>query len=695
MREISSPVTEDYWWEWIAVGGAWREMSPEHRAAVLARPLIDHLDDAFQPNFSKAKIGKRADIGKFRPEEVEDPEGWLVLCRLMQIYHSAGPVFSAEFDAQAHADFLGKFVFCSEAKAEFHRGYYDRFHSHLPQANLSINASRFGSVRRLREFLDIPQGESAAKWEKSWRDGTGGSSKLSVFSGVQVTECARRLLARVADAKQPVPLWDLTVELAEFHRGGFLAKALRALTNHVLMVVACDVSGELVAGLWPPLRQRAAVEGKAAPPQVLSAEPTESFGIPFLLGDLAAVLLAARAEPLPIKQGKMLEIYAAKAKELNRTLIAVPSWVCDRLYEDVSRVQVATGAGHGLGFLAMNRHRTLDVTAAGGRWLGRSAPERLRVVLDTLMERRWKKTWHSSNWNFWTPSGRFRPNDFSQQILPLEKGLSNAFLQLPADGSSVSLDEFLAYASRAHNPLFEAVGHEGFLHLAEADSFGRLTWKRREAAVLDAEIRAEMRTFLEARLVPLGAVRLGRQGGKITLALTSIGRYFLGAARSFELPEDAAAGRVVLQPNFDLVFLGPNLAAEAELAPYCERTGVGTGTVFRLTKASVQAALQRGLATDNLLDCLRETTGRTIPQNVQAEVEAWAAARQTYSVRKLEVLRCDSPEAAQHIHSLLPHNTRLLGGPCLEVFRPLRGPDRNRLEKAGFYKRRPDEDSEQ
>jgi hypothetical protein len=180
---------------------------------------------------------------------------------------------------------------------------------------------------------------------------------------------------------------------------------------------------------------------------------------------------------------------------------------------------------------------------------------------------------------------------------------------------------------------------------------------------------------------------LGKTAETTTIALTGIGRYYLGATRSLDLPREPAAGRVVVQPNFEIVFLGPNLRAEVDLGAFSERTGAGTGAVFRLTKASVQSALHRGLEVEQIGETLRKTAGHELPKNVSAELSAWAAARQTYSIHSMEVLRCDSPEAALHIHALAPHATKILGGSCLEVIRPLRGPDKNRLEKAGFYRK--------
>lgn len=685
MKDAPSPVTEEYWSQWIDHGGHWRGLPDKDRNAILTMPLLVHTDDHLRPSFNKEKVEQRPEILRFKPAGVGS-SGWLVVCRLMQVYHSAGPVFSPPFDAQKHADFLGKHVFCEAAGREFHRGCYNRY-SWEPR-KLVIDPSRFGSLRRLVDFLKIPTGESGQAWEKFWSQADRTDDIPKLFTGQQVTACAKRLLARVAGSKSPIPLRELSEELADFHRGGILAKALRSLTNHVLIVLAYDAkSGDLVAGLWPPVRRKLDDPGGAATPPACCKEPQESFAHPFFLDDLSAVVLAATAEPLPVKQGKMLELYSAKAKELTRTLTPVPAWVCEGLYQIASRVQVAVGAASALGLITFKTKNSLSAGTEGSRWLKLDTPERFRAILDKLMARRWKKGWHNSNWNFSQACGKFRTSRLNSDIIPLEDGLSKAFLQLPEDGSPMPLQEFLEFASEHHNPLFSAVGCEGFLLVAVPGTYGGWDWKKRETATLGPEVLGELRTFLETRLVPLGAVRLGNAAGRTTISLTGIGRYYLGAARTLEIPREPEAGRVVVQPNFEIIFLGPNLRAEAELGAFSERTGSGTGALFRLTKASVQSALHRGFEVEQITGTLRNTTGRELPKNVAAELSAWAAARQTYSIRSMEVLECASPEAALHVHALVPHGTKSLGGSFLEVVRPLKGPDKNRLEKAGFYRK--------
>ncbi len=684
MNQTTSPVTEDYWSHWIESGDAWRALSPEKKATILEMPVLLHTDDRPQPNFHKSKIERRPEILKLKPPGA-DPTDWLVVCRLMQIYYSAGPAFSGGFDAKQHADFLGRFVFCELAWQEFHKGTYRRYSFMIEK--LEIDPARFGSLRRLNEFLDIPAGKSGADWEKAWSEGASPSDRLGVFSGQHVTECARRMLERVVASQAPVPLLTLSRELADYHRGGLFAKALRSLTNHVLIVFEYDRSlGDLVAGLWPPLRRRMDRPNSGSAPPASCKETSASFGHPFLLDDLAAVVLAASAEPLPIKQSGLLEIYAAKVKELNQTLTPVPEWVRDRLYQKVPRIQIAVGAAFSLGFLKRNQKTSLLASTEGTRWLGLDTSERCRAVLDKLMQRCWKRNWNTTNWNFCQPCGKFRTSRLESDIIPLEAGLAKAFLQLPKDGSHVPLQEFLEFASEHFNPLFETVGRDGFVFVSVPGAYGGWDWKRREAATLAPEILTEMRAFLETRLIPLGAVAIGKSGKLSTVALTGIGRYFLGATKTLRLADEPAAGRIVVQPNFEIVFLGPNLRAEAGLSPFCERVGSGTGPVFRLTKASVQTALHRGLDIGSLTKTLNSLAKHELPQNVLAEMSGWGAARQTYTVESIEVLRCASPETALHVHTLLPHSTKILGGPCLEVVHRLKGPDKNRLEKSGFFK---------
>ena len=63
------------------------------------------------------------------------------------------------------------------------------------------------------------------------------------------------------------------------------------------------------------------------------------------------------------------------------------------------------------------------------------------------------------------------------------------------------------------------------------------------------------------------------------MGLSPAGSYFVGAAADFDLT-DEHPGRILVQPNFDVVFLSPSSRAEMEISRFSERKGRGVGCLL-------------------------------------------------------------------------------------------------------------------
>src|SRR5260370_7960642 len=82
--------------------------------------------------------------------------------------------------------------------------------------------------------------------------------------------------------------------------------------------------------------------------------------------------------------------------------------------------------------------------------------------------------------------------------------------------------------------------------------------------------------------------------------------------------EEPPAGRLIVQPNFELVALAPvSEALLISLDRFAERTGLERIAQYRLTKASVTRAIQLELHAETILQLLEQASGAEIPQNVQ------------------------------------------------------------------------------
>jgi hypothetical protein len=92
-------------------------------------------------------------------------------------------------------------------------------------------------------------------------------------------------------------------------------------------------------------------------------------------------------------------------------------------------------------------------------------------------------------------------------------------------------------------------------------------------------------------------------------------------------PAPSDVGRVVVQPNFQILALGPvPLATLAQLDRFAERRKVDAGVFeYHLTRESVYGAQQGGLAVDTIVTFLQEASSGPLPQNVRRSLDEWGA----------------------------------------------------------------------
>ncbi|HET8846568.1 MAG TPA: helicase-associated domain-containing protein [Ktedonobacteraceae bacterium] len=87
---------------------------------------------------------------------------------------------------------------------------------------------------------------------------------------------------------------------------------------------------------------------------------------------------------------------------------------------------------------------------------------------------------------------------------------------------------------------------------------------------------------------------------------------------------DPAWGRLVVQPNFDLVALAPvSESLLIELDRFAERVRLEHIAQYRLSKASVTRAVQLGLTADDIIQLLEHAAASVLPQNVQYSLHEW------------------------------------------------------------------------
>ena len=131
-----------------------------------------------------------------------------------------------------------------------------------------------------------------------------------------------------------------------------------------------------------------------------------------------------------------------------------------------------------------------------------------------------------------------------------------------------------------------------------------------------------IRTVLVGPLHWLGIVDLDREDHPVMFRLLP------GAATilSSETPvgEEFPSGRLIVQPNFELIALAPvSEALLVSLDRFAERVSLEHIAQYRLTKMSVTRAIQAGLHAETIQSQLERAAGGEIPQNVRYSLQEW------------------------------------------------------------------------
>jgi len=130
-----------------------------------------------------------------------------------------------------------------------------------------------------------------------------------------------------------------------------------------------------------------------------------------------------------------------------------------------------------------------------------------------------------------------------------------------------------------------------------------------------------------------GVVELGYDGGALKgFRLTPTGRAILGieSAEPASQPQEKEAGKLVVQPNFQLLAMGPvSLALLAQLDLFADRERADLGAFeYRLSRESVYQAQQLGMDVSNVLRFLEQHCATDLPQNVRRSLEEWAVSHE-------------------------------------------------------------------
>ena len=513
--------------------------------------------------------------------------------------------------------------------------------------------SRVCSSQWVKIFLEA----AGPQWETPFQ--AAGSSPY--FYSPAVLHAAQTVIQKLVPGAAPVPLAQLPGMCPELRSENFAA-ALRASLRYLLLYPCLLGEGwEPGVGLWPGVVRKLSAEIPRPPEPV---KVLNAFHSPFLADDMTAVLSACSVSPPRLRVDDNA-IFEADQRTLLAALGTLPEWIEQHCHFGMeNRLHLAVDFLRHHRFLAdrgrRERELRLEVSERGAAWLRLSGKDRLKAVLDFLRDR----SRPSADHDFASRSVLFVPHAarlYHSQVEQVVSALRSAFRELPVE-EFVRLRDFVAYHRERDNP-FAAL--QGGLRYGSIQLAGR-NLSQPSPEELEEVWDDYLTAFLQLRLLPLGGARVSSgDEGLLCFAITDAGRYLLGAADDFELAPDST-GRIVLQPNCDVVFLAPSAKAEADIGRFCERRGRHIGTLFKVTKQSILAAAAAGLKADQVLNTLREYCGPDLPSNVQHEIVSWFGQFRSVAMKPAILLHCPDAETATRLMSVAGIRVTRLTGTILE-----------------------------
>lgn len=518
-------------------------------------------------------------------------------------------------------------------------------------------AAGVSSVDWLNGFLAATPGTPLLQWEQAHLP----YNQRPRLAAPAAGDALRQLLRKLADHPHGVPLRSFH-ELAPGVDPRQRLAALAAGLRYLLLFVSLrgDDDPQAVVGLLPAIVRRLG----PPPPPPAPVPVAETFEASFHVSDMTIVLVEAVAEPIPVR-GSDGSLYVRAKRALAARLVRAPEWVEAFLFEVEAggengpaaaadramelRIATAVEALTRLELASIGSQRErwqLSATPAGRAWLAVPEGERLQRVLDAYRAspQRTPGGWGTvrAGVEFFAARLQF---SFHDDRPDLRAALSGAFLSVPST-DMVRVDSFVAHQAEVQNPL---LGPDAAYLRGRAGYYGtprtREGWEALWAQMLNV--------FLRRRLVPLGGARLGRtEEGAAAFSVTDAGRYLLGGTDELRFTAEAD-GEVLVQPDFEIVFLSAAPRVEAELARLAERTGTGhVGALFRITRTSVLRAAESGITAEKMLKTLAGVSRAPVPANVARQVRDWFGGTRRVRVRPTVLVECPDSETAARVSAL-------------------------------------------
>lgn len=465
----------------------------------------------------------------------------------------------------------------------------------------------------------------------------------------------RKIVQALIDGRNPILLTDV-LGFTDNENINLAAKTIVFLLQNILVYLSIDENTSIpIIGIHPSIHSFINT-------QIIELDKTDSPVTacpPFLVDDMTTLLIGMSLKPIPVKQNDN-EPYAKSVKEISSRFYNLPD-ECNYMYEYTGedRMRMAISAVKRLklaGFRTIGKKRYLIAQEKSGKWLKQSESERLEKTMRALRnhyliskDEDLSRTGcgKNSRWFEVIDFVRSRYNSPSKKS-ELSGSIFSAFRKLAAAKHPVTEYSFIRNQILVENP-FSTLFHSGVPY-GDSRSWYSMYYTD-DKIMVDAWLK-ELQGFILNEAIPYGLINLGmiKDTGYYAISLTDAGLYFLDELDA--LPEsEKPCNSIMIQPNFDIVFMAPNPGAEVKLGQFCERLGSGVGTLFKISRNSILRSVSIGLDAKYTLEALAEVSNKPVPQNVKVQVKNWAAQCRKVSISTRILFTCPDKETALQVKS--------------------------------------------
>ncbi len=431
---------------------------------------------------------------------------------------------------------------------------------------------------------------------------------------------ARAMLAFFTEQRDRIPLRDLEEYFPGIRREDLCAGMRYGVQRAVFFLGLRRTDLEPLIGVWPAAARRLRRLSVVLAPEPVSV--TDAFHHPFLVEDMTSLLMCALVEPIPLRRGDD-KPFARFVESAGDTLLTLPDWL-----EGVTELSLEGRIG-----LALQALRIVGLLvsadATGGaaplapgpqalQWLRKPLAPRRDAVLHALAG----GAGHASRvWSL-LDEELTSAGDAQEEVRPW---LEQAFSFVPVT-TYIRFSDFAEYQAAIGSPLATASLPAAGMPRSSAEP-GQVAPGLATEEALEELWKSFLGIFLGRCLLSLGGAEAGLDPeGRPAFRMTDVGRALIGLPRDGlpESPEPVTRlPELIVQPNYEVVFLTRSPAAEAELGRFCERIGREVGVLFRITRASLARARAAGLDAAMVRAALTRGSRGPLPSNVEHEIEGW------------------------------------------------------------------------